>query len=328
MVVSSLLAASAPSNAPLGFSTAPSPATNRVPPIAPYCGPAVSFSVVRVAPSPATRDVSLAVGSPLNPCPPSSGAALALPAALVAAQPAPTVVLPRAVLNALADAAGGAPFDVQVVQWGVSPNPEAAVAATRYPSLPAVSEGVVNTSLSSGRRGLGSWGFSVVASLGQTAGQASLDALTAASPRAVTDEDLLPHRPMDSRTVSVSVKPVGAARSLAGLMTPAPFTLVIPLRDLSIVAPGPSGGPPINLGQAAFASRAFNITCPLSLSAARAGVVAFELSPLALRAPACPLRSSRRSKWASRMWWHSWWTPRAPPAAMTALSLVAARALL
>ena len=289
-VASSLLAGAALDGTPLGLTTAPPAAVNRAPPLAPYCGPGISLSTVRVAAN-AQREIAFAVGSPMNPCLPSSGdATVTLPAAAVAAQPPPTAVLPRAVLNALAAATGGAAFDIQMVQWGVSPNPESAFASTRHSSLPAVSDAAVNVTLSAPfeaaagsrrRRGLlSSWFFSVVASLGgRTAGQASLDALTTASPRAVTDEDLLPHRPMDSRTVSVRVNPAGSSQSLAGLVTPEPFTLVIPLRDLSIMEIGPSGGFSINLGQAAFAARTFNVTCPLSLAAAQAGAVAFELTP-------------------------------------------------
>ena len=286
-VASSLLAGAAPNGAPLGLTTAPPAAVSRAPPVAPYCGPGFSLSALRVAASPAERGVVLAVGSPMNPCLPSSEAVVTLPAAAVAAQPPPTAVLPRAVINALAAAARGTAFDVILVQWGLSPNPESAFASTRYTSLPAASDAAVNAALSvqseagGRRRGLlSSWFFSAVAALGgRTAGQASLDALTTATPRAVTDEDLLPNRPMDSRTVSVRVNPAGSPRSLAGLVTPEPFTLVIPLRDLSAMKMGPGGGFAINLGQAAFAARAFNVTCPLSLAAAQAGVVAFELTP-------------------------------------------------
>jgi len=135
------------------------------------------------------------------------------------------------------------------------------VLSTRYPSLPAASDVALSVAAAApplgGRRGLANI-FAGIESLvnslrGKSAGQASATALTDDYPRAVTDDDLLPHRPMDSRTVSLSVMPAGSSRRLTGLTLPSNFTLVIPLRDLSIVNYA-GGKAAINVGQGAYAA--------------------------------------------------------------------------
>ncbi len=288
VAVASGLLTGVPPGGSASTSSAPADATDRTPPVASYCGPAFSMTAARVGAGAAARanGVEMAITPPLNPCFPtaSSAGAVSLPPALVAAQPPPSTSLSPALLNALAAAAGGGAFDVNMVQWGVSPNPETALLSTRYPALPAMSDVALNATSAAApqqRRGLASlFGglLGLVNALGgRSAPQASAGALTAVSPRAVTDDDLLPNRPMDSRTVSVNVVPAGSTRRLSGLTTPTPFTLVIPLRDLSIVDYKPGGGSTVNVGQGAFGAPVINVTCPLSPAAAAAGVAAFAL---------------------------------------------------
>ena len=291
-------------DSPLGMAvpvtSAPTYATDRTPPVASYCGPAFSLAAARVGVGAAALagGLTMNINPPLNPCFPAAATAgaVTLPPNVVAEQPAPSTSLTPSLLAALSAAAGGRSFDVNMVQWGVSPNSETAVLSTRYPSLPAASDVALSVAAAApplgGRRGLANI-FAGIESLvnslrGKSAGQASATALTDDYPRAVTDDDLLPHRPMDSRTVSLSVTPAGSLRPLTGLTLPSNFTLVIPLRDLSIVNYA-GGQAAINVGQGAYAAPTINVTCPASLAAARAGVVAFAVTATGARGARVPV---------------------------------------
>lgn len=101
---------------------------------------------------------------------------------------------------------------------------------------------------------------------GQTANAASGDALRTSNPRATVSHDLLPSRPLDSRVVSIAVAGSSGGGSPIPLRTTAdaPFLIVVPLRDVSIVRYYGGVVHGVNVGQGGFASPVINATCPSS----------------------------------------------------------------
>jgi hypothetical protein len=162
----------------------------------------------------------------------------------------------------------GTPLAFQVVQYGFSPaNETAGLGALSYDPVPAVSDEAIKVSASAAaavvnaagggrgssssssssssslvRRALSAASAAITAAMnvavaaqgGTTASGASQTALLTAAPRPAAALDLLPARPMDSRTIVPSVLLPGG-RSAGALVLPVAFQLVIPLRDLSIV---------------------------------------------------------------------------------------------
>jgi hypothetical protein len=99
-----------------------------------YCGGGMSLTLARLSVTSA-QDFILPLRAPFNPCANASGAALRdprirLPAAIVAAQPPPTLGVSAALLRALATPsgplAGVGAVDVAMVQWALSPHNETA----------------------------------------------------------------------------------------------------------------------------------------------------------------------------------------------------------
>jgi hypothetical protein len=215
--------------------------------------------------------------------------------------PPPSLALTPAALASLAALFPGKALRLQVVQFGVSPVSETAgVAALQYPPPRAVSDAaieaegsaaaaVVAASGGGGRGGrqlqAGAAGSSLSAAMnvaiassgGTSASSASQASLLAAAPRAALVPDLLPARPLDSRTVSISAAlPDGSAAAApagAGAGALPTMQLVIPLRDLSRVAWDARAQrvAGVDVGQALFFTPALNITCPASPAAAAAG---------------------------------------------------------
>ncbi len=309
--------ASAGGNASASLSFIPPAAASA----ASFCGPALALSAAPLPPlEGGAAEFSLPLARALPPCAGAStpGAAAApqtLPAALAAAQPPPSVAVSRSLLSELA--ARGAAYagaSLSVVQWGVSPVPETAgLAAIRYKplvkpgTLAAEADAVMADAAAAGGGGGGgraARNLGVISSLfsslqalvrgrGEEGAPSSLSptgatvaanaALRAAAPRPAFALDRLPARPLDSRVVSVTLTS-RAGEALPAANLAAPFLVTIPLRDLSIVRWDARAGAAtgFGVGNAAFTTRAMNVTCPASPAAARAGVAAVFTAPPAL----------------------------------------------
>ena len=292
-MASSLAAAAAPAGTVVPLNSAPPEATDGSG--ASYCGAAVQSSAMTLT----AASSSLAVDPPLNPCFPTAANArpVTLPAAIIAAQPKPAVALPPSVVASLMALSPGGSVTLQLTQWGTSPVSETAgVGAVTYKPPPAVSdtqlaaqnaaaaaEAAAGLAAAAGGRALGivssvlsSLHAAVAGSGGTSAGSATSGALLDAAPRPTVAYDMLPNRPMDSRTVSLSVLLPGGARPSRAITTARPFNITIPLRDLSIVNYDARSGAArgVDIGASGFAVPAFNVTCPRSPAAAAAGIAA------------------------------------------------------
>ena len=305
-----------PGAPPVYFASAP-PAAVSGPTGPPYCGPAFSVSTVVLSPGASS---SLEIKPALNPCMPQPRPGAApLPPSLLASAPPPSVALTPAATRALGALYPGRTMAIQVVQHGLSPVSEiTGLDRVQHAALPAVSDVSIAASTlaaqiaagiappppsaappatSSAARALGYFNAvlsaiqaAVAGSGGTNTQQASQSSLLAVSPRSTTAQDMLSGRPMDSRSVSLSVLGVSASTSsgsagaaaaaaAAPVVTlPTPVTLVIPLRDLSVVTGWDPSLPPgsqstgVNVGQGSFLTPTLNITCPLNPTAAAARI--------------------------------------------------------
>ena len=243
--------------------------------------------------------------------PGAAAAPATLPAAVIAAQPPPSVAFAPALLAQLAASAPGA--SLSIVQWGVSPVPETA-GTNVIAYKPLVKAGTLaaaaDAAAFNGRRarelGLGSLFQSLTAfARGVFGGEplrrdgatvAANAALRAVAPRPLVSYDRLASRPMDTRVVSISVAPRGGGAPLPLSGLAAPYTVTLPLRDLSVVRySAATGSATIEVGTAAFSLRSIAVVCPASPGDAAAGVAARYTAPPALagrRAPVALLKAS------------------------------------
>jgi hypothetical protein len=301
-----MLRAAAPGDPPVTFSSAPSAATAAGG--GAFCGAALSLTAARIDASldgggalPGAASYagsvggqhagalpsgafSVPLGAPLNPCPGASGAAgggaVTLPPALVAAQPPPTLSIPRELLGAL-----GGSVTVKMVQWGVSPfNETLGLPAMGYPPLPSEQAldlarggraGELPTAEAEAgggaRRALSVLWAPPHAVARRAEASSSLTASLGALPNVASVPDRLPGRPLDTRVVSVELTSRGGA-PLTRFSSPVFVTL--PLRDLSIVqwdaAAGAASAVGV-VGEGQFPRLSYAVTCPSSLLGLRAG---------------------------------------------------------
>jgi hypothetical protein len=226
-----------------------------------------------------------------------------LPSTIVASQPPPSVALNPALLAQLAASAPSA--SLSIVQWGVSPVPETAgTAAIAYKplvkagTLAAAADAVVaeTDDAAAGSReqkrrlGFGSLLLSLTSFTRGVFNGAPLRrygatvaanaALRAAVPRPLMSYDRLASRPMDTRVVSIAVAPLGGGAPLLLASLTAPYTVTLPLRDLSVVRyDAATGSSTIEVGTAAFAPRVLSVVCPTSSASAARGVAARYTAP-------------------------------------------------
>ena len=250
-----------------------------------FCGSAL---LLTVAQPPASGGAwALSTQGALPPCaassvPPPNSAPVTLPPSIVSAQPPPSVAMPAALQADLLSR--GAGNGVSLKQWGLSPHPEnanlglipypplvkagtltEAAAAAASAAAAAVAPHGRRTSLLStltatftGAVQISSGGLSSTGAI-----VTSNSILRAAVPRPLVAYDRDPSRPLDSRVFSVNaLGSSGTPQRVTGLSTP--LTITIPLRDLSIVQWSAAAGKAVgvNVGNASFVPRSFNVTCP------------------------------------------------------------------
>ena len=212
-----------------------------------YCGPslAMSASLLPSGSAAAAPDLVLPIAGAMPPCSSACAApaAVTLPAALVAAAPPPSVTIPGALLAQLAGSPLYAGASLSVVQWGVSPFPQAAgtgiipYAALVKPGTLAAAADAAAAAAAGAPSGAGSSRASSLRALGilpealtdtlssllftlsaaaaaapppypLSAAGATVSAntvLRVVAPRPTVAYDLLPARPMDSRVVSIGL---------------------------------------------------------------------------------------------------------------------------
>ena len=291
-----------------------------------YCGPALSIAALRmggtgnnVAAAAAAKAIAF---PPISPCV-SAGGVVAIPPAVLAAAPPISLLLSDGILAAMSKAGAK---DAAVVAFGTSPNPEVtAGGAALLFTAPESGRGSTGPKIApiEGRRlerGESLFGLLrsplsralgliesisaaanyLVAASGaggiKTAYGSTLAAAAALIPLNSTTRDLAPMRPLDTRVVRIEL---GIAAPFA---TPAIVTL--PWRDPSIIAwPFVADATTaittnFKVGQTALnaASPVINITCPLSLAAALAGIKAVYAYPKALVGVVATVRYLNSSK--------------------------------
>ena len=234
-----------------------------------YGGPTVTGQAIGALPVDSEVAAFSLASATLPPCAGSSGvlpsseaaARANVPASIAALAPPPTLRLSRSTIASLqANATGGGSVDVRIVQWGVSPfNESAGLGAIGYANPASSSQ---STASFSARRAA-----DIMATHVGGAAAGAQSAMPAA-PTRVTD--LLPSRPLDSRVVSISVSAGGVpVTSFAD----SPVYVTVPLRDLSVMSWDSAAGAPggVDVGQAAFETRLFNLTCPTAIQTPAVG---------------------------------------------------------
>lgn len=256
-----------------------------------YCGPGMVLTAARVAVGAQTASIS--IPAPLPPCS-STTKPVTVPASLVAAIPAPAVVLSPALMTALAAGAattGTAAFDLSLIQYGVSPVSESSGAgAVSYTPLAAPNTLASAAAAVASNKTAGSARKAQVSANGGTSSAyaaapaqdggvvATAAALAGALASTGGSHDLFAARGSDARSLGIDMRVNG--RSVAPTLVNAPFLYTVPIRDPSIVVwKGSADASTVDVGNGAVVSPQIILTCPTSPAAAAASIAAQYSAP-------------------------------------------------